>query len=187
MIYLELFWSFFQIGLLSIGGGYAAIPLIQNQIVETKHWMTLAEVADIITIAEMTPGPIAINASTFVGMKIAGLQGAIIATIGCITPSCIIVLTLALLYDKYKNLSIIEDIIMTLRPAIIGLIASAGCSILFSGISEELIIFNYHSKIDYIAIALFGITLFIIKNFKISPIYIMLGSGLIGTVAYIFV
>lgn len=187
MIYLELYWSFFQIGLLSIGGGYAAIPLIQNQIVDTKHWLNLVEVTDIITIAEMTPGPIAINASTFVGMKIAGLQGAIIATIGCVTPSCIIVLTLALLYDKYKNLSIMQDILVTLRPAIIGLIASAGCSILFSAISTKLTIFKHQSKVDYIAIVLFSITLFMIKKFKISPIYIMLGSGLIGTVAYNFI
>ena len=82
MIYLELFWSFFQIGLFSIGGGYAAMPLIQNQVVDIHPWLTMTQFADIMTIAEMTPGPIAINSATFVGIQVAGLPGAIIATVG---------------------------------------------------------------------------------------------------------
>ena len=77
MIYLELFWSFFQIGLFSIGGGYAAMPLIQNQVVDIHPWLTMVQFADIMTIAEMTPGPIAINSATFVGIQVAGLPGAI--------------------------------------------------------------------------------------------------------------
>ena len=98
MIYLELFWSFFQIGLFSIGGGYAAMPLIQNQVVDIHPWLTMPQFADVMTIAEMTPGPIAINAATFVGIQIAGFPGAIIATVGCIFPSCVIVMTLAYVY-----------------------------------------------------------------------------------------
>ena len=82
MIYLQLFWSFFQIGLFSIGGGYAAMPLIQHQVVELHPWLTLTQFADIMTIAEMTPGPIAINSATFVGMQVAGLPGALVATAG---------------------------------------------------------------------------------------------------------
>ena len=80
MIYLELFWSFFQVGLFSIGGGYAAMPLIQNQVVDIHPWLTMTGFADIITIAEMTPGPIAVNAATFVGIQVAGLPWALIAT-----------------------------------------------------------------------------------------------------------
>ena len=95
MIYLELFWSFFQIGLFSIGGGYAAMPLIQDQVVDIHPWLTMTGFADIMAIAEMTPGPIALNAATFVGIQVAGLPGALIATIGCIFPSCVIVMTLA--------------------------------------------------------------------------------------------
>ena len=76
MIYLRLFWAFFQIGLFSFGGGYAAVPLIQNQIVETNHWLEMSQFADLITIAEMTPGPIAVNSATFVGQQIAGVPGA---------------------------------------------------------------------------------------------------------------
>jgi chromate transporter len=104
MIYLKLFWAFFQIGLFSIGGGYAAMPLIQNQVVDTYGWLNMSEFADIITISQMTPGPISINSATFVGTRIAGIWGAIIATLGCILPSCAIVLLLAILYRKYKNL-----------------------------------------------------------------------------------
>ena len=81
MIYLELFWSFFQIGLFSIGGGYAAMPLIQNQVVDIHPWLTMTQFADIMTIAEMTPGPIAINSATFVGIRVAGFPGAIVATL----------------------------------------------------------------------------------------------------------
>ena len=128
-IFIQLFLSFFQIGLFSIGGGYAAMPLIQSQVVEIHQWLTMTQFADIITIAEMTPGPIAINSATFVGTHIAGLPGAIIATIGCVAPSCIIVLSLAYVYTKYKNLSLMKGILSGLRPVVIALIASAGLSI----------------------------------------------------------
>ena len=90
-----LFLSFIQVGLFSVGGGYAAIPLIQNQIVNVHGLMTLPEFADLITIAEMTPGPISINSATFVGTRLAGLPGALICTLGCIIPSFIICLRLA--------------------------------------------------------------------------------------------
>ena len=104
MIYLELFWSFFQIGLFSIGGGYAAMPLIQNQVVDIHPWLTMTQFADIMTIAEMTPGPIAINSATFVGIQVAGLPGAIIATVGCVFPSCVIVMTLLEILYKISDL-----------------------------------------------------------------------------------
>ena len=96
-IYLELLWSFFQIGLFSIGGGYAAMPLIQHQVVDLHGWLNMTQFADIVTISQMTPGPIAINSATFVGTRVAGLPGAIVATVGCVLPSCIIVLFLAFL------------------------------------------------------------------------------------------
>ena len=129
-IYLQLFWSFFQIGLFSIGGGYAAMPLIQNQVVSIHGWLNMTEFADIVTIAEMTPGPIAINSATFVGTKVAGLAGAIVATVGCVFPSCVIVLTLAFVYYRYRSLSLVQGVLGGLRPAVVAMIASAGLSIL---------------------------------------------------------
>ena len=104
MIYLQLFLSFLQIGLFSFGGGYAAMPLSQGQVVTLHGWLTISEFTDLITISQMTPGPIAVNSATFVGMKIAGIPGAVVATAGCILPSCIIVTILARLYLKYRNL-----------------------------------------------------------------------------------
>ena len=130
MIYLKLFWSFFQIGLFSVGGGYAAMPLIQHQVVELNNWLTMQEFVDIITISQMTPGPIAINSATFVGIQIAGLPGAIVATLGCVFPSCVIVLTLAWVYFRYRNLSVVQGVLGGLRPAVVAMIASAGLSIL---------------------------------------------------------
>ena len=100
MIYLQLFFSFLQVGLFSFGGGYAAMPLIQEQIVTKHGWLNMVEFTDLISISQMTPGPIAVNSATFVGNKIAGIMGALIATAGCILPSCIIVMSIAYIYLK---------------------------------------------------------------------------------------
>lgn len=185
MIYLKLFWSFFQIGLFSIGGGYAAMPLIQNQVVDINHWLTTKEFIDLITISQMTPGPIAINSSTFVGVRIAGVGGAIISTIGCVLPSCIIVSLLAWLYFKYKELSVIQGILGGLRPAVVSLIASAGLSILIISFWGQKG-FSLNTKdIDFIAVGLFASALFLLRKFKLDPTYVMLGCGVIGGIIYL--
>ena len=88
---LDLFLCFVQVGLFSIGGGYAAMPMIQAKAVEYYHWLTMSEFTDLMTIAEMTPGPITVNSATFVGIRMAGIPGALVATMGCILPSLIIV------------------------------------------------------------------------------------------------
>ena len=132
MICLQLFFSFLQIGTFSFGGGYAGLPLIQNQVVSLHHWISMAEFTDLITISQMTPGPIAINSATFVGIKIAGMPGALVATLGCILPSCIIVTIIAYLYMRYRNLDTLQGILGMLRPAVVALIASAGISILIT-------------------------------------------------------
>ncbi|MBQ4088946.1 MAG: chromate transporter [Clostridia bacterium] len=132
MIYLELLWAFIQIGLFSVGGGYAALPLIQAQAVDKHAWLTISEFTDLITIAEMTPGPIAINSATFVGIRVAGFPGALVATLGCILPSIFIVSALAYIYFKYRKMSAMKDILATLRPVVVALIASAGLSILLT-------------------------------------------------------
>lgn len=130
MIYLKLFLSFLQIGLFSFGGGYAAMPLIQEQVVTQHGWLTMTEFTDLITISQMTPGPIAINAATFVGSKIAGVPGSVAATCGCILPSCIIVTLIAWFYLRYKKMKMFQSVLESLRPAVVALIASAGIAIL---------------------------------------------------------
>ena len=185
MILLELFWSFFQIGLFSIGGGMAAIPLIQNQVVELHHWLSLTEFTDLITIAEMTPGPIAINSATFVGIRIAELPGALVATLGCILPSCVIVSILAWIYYRYKELSIIKGVLNGLRPAVVALIASAGLTIFILAIwGENGFTFDLQS-INFISLILFTIGLFILRRYKPNPILIMLCTGIIGGAIYL--
>lgn len=130
MIYLQLFLSFLQVGMFSVGGGYAAMPLIQSQVVEQHGWLTMQEFTDLITIAEMTPGPIAVNSATFVGLRIAQVPGAIIATLGCITPALFFVSLLSYIYRKYKDISLLQSVLACLRPVIVALIFGAGLSIL---------------------------------------------------------
>lgn len=132
MIYLQLFWSFLQIGMFSFGGGYAAMPLIQSQVVAQHHWLTITEFTDLITISQMTPGPIAVNSATFVGIKIAGIGGAAVATLGCILPSCILVTGLAYIYLRYRKMTVLQGILGSLRPAVVAMIATAGLTILIS-------------------------------------------------------
>ena len=187
MIFIKIFWSFFQIGLFSFGGGMAAIPLIQNQVVDIHGWLTLTEFTDLITISEMTPGPIAINSATFVGIRIAGIAGAIAATIGCVIPSCIIVSILAWIYFKYKKLDLIQGVLYGLRPAIVALVASAGLTILVLVIWGENGGFMNYKTIDYKSFLLFLSALFVLRKWKSNPIYVMLGSGIIGGAIYLLI
>ncbi len=187
MILWKLFWSFFQVGLFTFGGGYASLPLIQEQVLEKNLWLTQAEFIDILTISQMTPGPIAINASTFVGTKVAGIPGAIIATVGCVTPSCIIVLILATLYYKFKGFSLIEGIIKGLRPAVVALIASAAFSILLTALFASDSFPITFSNINWVALCLMLASLFLLKKFKLNPIHVMLLSGVAGVIIYGFV
>ena len=187
MIYAQLFWSFLQIGAFSFGGGMAAMPLIQNQVVELHGWLTLAEFTDLVTISEMTPGPIGINAATFVGSQIAGFGGALVATLGFILPSCIIVLSLAWLYSRYQDMVVIKGILAGLRPTVVALILSAGVSILVLALWGAGGFTWDAASIDFIAVALFAGWLFMLRKFKLSPIVIILGSGIIGGALYLFI
>lgn len=184
MIYLQLFWSFFQIGLFSIGGGYAAMPLIQEQVVDLHSWLTMTQFADIITIAEMTPGPIAINSATFVGIQVCGLPGALIATIGCIFPSCIIVMALAYAYYRFRGLRIVQGILAGLRPAVIAMIASAGVSLLILGVYGQRSLPADLGSIDVVAAAIFLAGFFALRKWKLNPLWVMAGSGAVGVLLY---
>ena len=185
MIYLELLWSFFQIGLFSIGGGYAAMPLIQNQVVDIHPWLTMTQFADIVTIAEMTPGPVAINSATFVGIQVAGLPGALVATVGCVTPSCIIVTLLAYVYYRYRGLDIVQGILKGLRPAVIAMIASAGISLIILAFYGSRELPADLGSIDLKAAFIFAAALLALRVFRISPIKAMAGAGAAGLLLYL--
>jgi chromate transporter len=184
MIYLKLFWAFFQVGLFSFGGGYAALPLIQNQVVTTNTWLTMGEFSDIITISQMTPGPIAINTATFVGTRVAGVVGAVIATLGCILPSCIIVLILAVLYKKYCNLKYVQGALKSLQPAVVGMIAAAGLGIIINALWNGNAVSLDIKSIDYVVAGLIVIFVVVLRKFKLSPSIVILGAGLVGGLIY---
>lgn len=184
MFLLKLFFSFIQVGLFSVGGGYAAIPLIQEQIVNIHGLMTMEEFSDLITVAEMTPGPISINSATFVGMRIAGVPGVFICTIGCIIPSFCICLILAHFYYKYRTVSGVQVVLGAMRPAVVALIASAGASILMLGLFQAEIHEIVLSDIRVVELFIFAAALLILRKFKISAIMIILGSGVAGTIIY---
>ena len=168
MPYLQLLWSFFQIGLFSIGGGYAAMPLIQHQVVDLHPWLTMTQFADIMAIAEMTPGPIAINSATF----------------GCVLPSCAIVMLLGYIYYRYKGLSMVQGVLAGLRPAVIAMIASAGLSLLILALYGSREITGSIWNINPISLLIFGVGIFLLRHFKASPISIMLGAGAAGIILY---
>lgn len=182
---LKLFFSFVQVGLFSVGGGYAAIPLIQAQIVDLHQLMTMEEFTDLITIAEMTPGPISINSSTFVGTRLGGPFGAVLCTIGCIIPSFVICLTLAHFYYKYRKFSGVQTVLSALRPAVVALIGAAGASILMLGLFQADIRSFHWADFRWIECALFGVCLFVLRKWKPSAVSVILGSGVVGTVVYL--
>lgn len=185
MLLFKLFFSFIQIGLFSVGGGYAAIPLIQEQIVNIHSLMTLEEFSDLITVAEMTPGPISINSATFVGMRLAGIPGVLLCSIGCIIPSFCISLILAHFYYKYRSVSGVQIVLGAMRPAVVALIGSAGVSILtlalFQTEPKEFVLGN----LQIVELGIFIVALFLLRKFKISAITVILGSGVVGTIIYV--
>ena len=176
MIYLQLFLSFLQIGMFSFGGGYAAMPLIQGQVVTTHGWLTMSEFTDLITISQITPGPIAVNSATFVGLKIAGIPGAVVATVGCILPSCIIVTILARLYLKYRNLDLLQGVLKSLRPAVVAMIASAGITILITAFwgNRDLIAL---AGTKWSLVVIFVVCMILLRKVKMNPIWVMVLAG----------
>ncbi len=180
MIYLQLFLSFLQIGALSFGGGYAAMPLIQEQVVTLHGWLSMEAFTDLVTIAEMTPGPIAVNSATFVGTQIAGLGGAVVATLGCILPSCIIVTLLAYIYTKYRNMSLLQGTLASLRPAVVAMIGSAGISILITAFwSSEGDTVIRLAQTNWSLVVIFIICLVLLQKGKKNPIFVMVLAGVL--------
>lgn len=174
MIYWQLFLSFLQIGMFSFGGGYAALPLIQEQVVTQHGWLSRSEFTDLITISQMTPGPIAVNSATFVGIRLAGFLGALAATFGCILPSCILVTVLSYLYLKYRKMSMLQGVLETLRPAVVSMIAAAGVSILITAFWNDAVSFM-STKWD--SIVIFVVAVWLLKKKNWNPILVMVLSG----------
>lgn len=179
MIYWELFWSFVKVGAFCVGGGYASMPLIQAEVIDNHAWMTMPQFIDIFTISQMTPGPIGINAATFVGTKVAGLPGALAATIGFVFPSVFIVLLLAKLFFKYGDIGPVRGILNGLRPAVVALICSAGMSFILLALWNTETLLTDFSKLDLIGCIVLPLSLWCIRH-KMGVIHLLCMSGALG-------
>jgi chromate transporter len=169
---IRLFLAFFKIGLFAFGGGFAVLALIQDTIVCQYAWVSKETFLDIVALSQMTPGPIAVNSATLIGAKIAGVKGALVATLGVISPSIIIVYTLTTIINKFEKSDIIKRILDGIRPAALGLIFSAAFLL------GKQVIVNWQSAL--IAIVVLGFAFFK----KTNPIILLLFGSLLGLILY---
>lgn len=184
MIHLQLLWVFFRVGLFTIGGGYAMLPLIQAEI-ENRGWITASEFVDMIAIAEMTPGAVGVNTATFVGYRLAGLAGALVATTGIALPSLIMVLIISTALDRFRDHPTVEAVLTGIRPVVAGLIASAAvfvtrAAIVLDGPHAEQGLFG----LDPLAIAICVVSLVAVAKYRLHPIGTMVAAAIIGILVF---
>lgn len=164
---VDLFLSFFKIGFFGFGGGYAMLALIEHEIIQVHGWMSTTEFVDIIAVAEMTPGPVAINSATFVGYRVAGIGGAVLATLGVISPSLLLLIPAAKLFMRYYEHRRVQQVLFGIQPAVIALIALAAFVVGKSAV------FDYKSALLTVFCLL--LTLFS----RIHPLY-LIGIGAVA-------
>lgn len=186
MIFLELFITFFKIGLFTFGGGYAMLPLVSAQVVE-KGWIDISRILDFTAISESTPGPFAVNIATYVGNEMGGILGGVCATFGVVLPSFIVIILIVTFIDKFYKSIIIKGAMAGLKPAVIGMIASAvvsvGSGVFFPDGVSALV---FHTIPFWLSAGIFVLML-ILSLKKVSPIIVIALSAGIGIAAgYIF-
>lgn len=166
-----LYLTFLKIGAFAFGGGYAVLPLIQKYVVNDMNWLTIAELTDLVSLSQITPGPIAINAATFIGIKVAGIPGALVATAAEVTPSCILMLVLGYFLFKGRKIKAMDNILKGLKPAIPGLIMIAAIDMFTSSVFSP-------EGIKYVGLVGFvvGGILFLSKRVDIIKIIVISAS-----------
>lgn len=173
MIYLQLFLSYLKIGFFGFGGGYPMITLIQNEIVNQKGWLTNTQLADIIAVSQMTPGPIAINCATYVGYTVTGnVWGSLIATTAACLPPLTIMLLISMFYQKVRNNRYMASALTWMRPMMTGMIGAAA-----------LMFLNRETFVNWISILIFGLSFFAVWK-KVNPIYIMIAAAIAGIILF---
>ncbi|MGI5838717.1 MAG: chromate transporter [bacterium] len=172
MILWTLFISFFKIGAFSFGGGYAMLPLIQKEIIERHGYLTLEEFSDIIAIAEMTPGPIAINSATFVGYKTAGVAGSAVSTFGVVLPSFLVILLAAVFFTRFQKHPAVQNIFRGVRPVVIVLIVAAAVGI------------GKISLLDGASVVIAAAAFVAMLRTKLHPVAIIIAAGVAGTMFF---
>lgn len=187
MIILKLIQVFFLLGAFSFGGGLGSMELIRNRVVDQQMWLTNAEFTDIISISEMTPGPLGINIASFVGTRVAGVPGTIAATLSYVAPAVVIVILMAKIYFKYRNLDIVKAVLNSLHPAVAAMVISAALRLCATawwggGIAD----FRFEN-LNYIGIGLSFVMLVLLQKKKLGPVQAILFSGIIGAILYALV
>lgn len=185
MIFVQLFATFFVIGLFTFGGGAAMLSLIQAQVVTRFGWITEGQFTDIVAISQCTPGPIGVNCATYVGYEVGGVAGSALATFALVLPSLLIFYAIITLYNKYRGTSLFDGIMSGLRPAVAGLIAAVAVILMFRldlpsmsfGVLEE----NFG---DWTSWSILGGSLLASLAFKVNPILLILAGGLVGLAIY---
>ena len=182
MIYLQLFYTFFKIGLFGFGGGYAMLSMIQGEVVTRYGWVSSQEFTGIVAISQMTPGPIGINAATYVGFTSTGsVWGSVIATFAVVLPSFILMLTISKFFLKYQKHPVVDSIFNGLRPAVVGLLASAALVLMnaenFGSPTEDTYSF-------VISIIIFLIAFIGTRKYKANPILMIIACGIAGLLLY---
>ncbi len=172
MLLLSLYWTFTKIGLFTIGGGYAMIPLMEAEMINRSGWLTAAEFLDIVAVAEMTPGPVAVNAATFIGYRLAGVPGSLLATLGVITPSLVILLLLGRFLMGVIQNPRSERFFKGLRPALIALILTAAFSL------------GQEALVDLATILIFAGLLLLSLVRRVNPLYLIGLGALLGLILY---
>lgn len=182
MIYLQLFYTFFKIGLFGFGGGYAMLSMIQGEVVTRYNWVSAKEFTDIVAISQTTPGPIGINTATYVGFTSTGsVWGSVIATFAVVLPSFILMLTISKFFLKYQKHPAVEAVFSGLRPAVVGLLASAALVLMtpenFSSPGQDM--YTFVMSVIIFLVAFIGT-----RKFKANPILMILACGLAGLILY---
>ena len=176
MMYLNLFFVFFKVGLFSFGGGYAILPLMQHEVVDVNKWISFKEFMDIVAVSQITPGPISINLATHVGYRIGGTLGSTIATTSVILPSIIIISLIVIFLKKFNKLPVVQRVFKSLRITVVGLILAAGIALF---VKENFI--DYKSYIIFASVLIGGLF------FKIGSITLIILSGVAGAILYYFI
>ena len=174
MVYLNLLIAYLKIGLFGFGGGYAMLSLIQYEVVDKHHWLSLQEFTDVVAISQMTPGPIGINSATYIGYTVTGnVWGSVIATIAVCLPSFLLVLLISFFFARFKKNKYVAAAFTGLRPMTVGLIAAAA-----------LIMMNGENFIDYKSVLIFAAAFYLTWRYKVHPILMICMAGVAGVILY---
>lgn len=186
MLYLRLFWEFFKTGLFAVGGGMATLPFLYSMS-DATGWFSHAQLADMIAVSESTPGPIGVNMATYVGFSTAGIPGAVVATLGLITPSVIIILIIARVLAAFRQNKVVDAAFYGLRPCSVGLIAAAGLLVVKIALfdvdlyRQTGVLMNlFQWKAIALAAVLIVLTRYVKPLKKLHPVFFILGSAAVG-------